>query len=185
MSSALKVSHMIIFTQSEIGPYLRIARLPQGPTLMFRIHNYSLGRDVLSSLKKQMTNKKLFSHAPLAILNNFTGEGSHVKLMASVFQNMFPTINVTKVTTFFFHSGSRSIFIDFRFIIFFGLMQVKLSEIRRCVILNYDPETQLVEFRHYAIKAVPVGLSRSVKKIVQSKVPNLSKYEDISEFLTK
>ncbi|KAK7590161.1 hypothetical protein V9T40_001774 [Parthenolecanium corni] len=158
ISSALKVSHMFIFTQSEIGPYLRIARLPQGPTLMFRIHNYSLGRDVISALKKQMTNKKLFSHAPLAILNNFSGDGSHVKLMASVFQNMFPTINVTKV---------------------------KLSEIRRCVMLNYDPETQLVDFRHYAIKAVPVGLSRSVKKIVQSKIPNLSKYEDISEFLTK
>lgn len=97
VSSAMKVSHMVIFTNSEIGPYLRIARLPQGPTLMFRIHNYSLSRDVLSSLKKQMTNKKLFTNAPLVILNNFSGDGTHIKLMASVFQNMFPTINVTKV----------------------------------------------------------------------------------------
>ena len=88
----------MIFTNSAIGPYMRIARLPQGPTLMFRIHNYSLGRDVLSSLKKQMTNKKLFKNAPLVILNNFTGDGSQIKLMASVFQNMFPTINVTKVS---------------------------------------------------------------------------------------
>ncbi|XP_065208043.1 protein Peter pan [Planococcus citri] len=158
VSGPLKVSHLIIFTNSEIGPYLRIARLPHGPTLMFRIHNYSLGRDVLSTLKKQMTNKKLFTNAPLAILNNFTGEGSHVKLMASVFQNMFPTINVTKV---------------------------KLSDIRRCVMFNYNPETKLIDFRHYAIKAVPVGISKSVKKIVTSKIPNLAKYEDISEFLTK
>lgn len=45
-----------------------------------------------------MTNKKLFTNAPLVILNNFVGEGSHIKLMASVFQNMFPTINVTKVS---------------------------------------------------------------------------------------
>lgn len=184
ISSALKVSHMFIFTQSEIGPYLRIARLPQGPTLMFRIHNYSLGRDVISALKKQMTNKKLFSHAPLAILNNFSGDGSHVKLMASVFQNMFPTINVTKVRLLFV---LNHLLFNFSGIItrYFYFMQVKLSEIRRCVMLNYDPETQLVDFRHYAIKAVPVGLSRSVKKIVQSKIPNLSKYEDISEFLTK
>lgn len=50
---------------------------------------------------------------------------------------------------------------------------------------NYNPETKLIDFRHYAIKAVPVGISRSVKKIVQSKIPNLGKYEDISEFLTK
>ena len=98
VSSLLKVSHLMIFTNSAIGPYIRIARLPQGPTLMFRIHNYSLGRDVLSSLKKQMTNKKLFKNAPLVILNNFTGDGSQIKLMASVFQNMFPTINVTKVS---------------------------------------------------------------------------------------
>lgn len=97
VSSVLKVSHLIIFTNSEIGPYVRIARVPHGPTLMFRIHNYSLNRDVLSSLKKQMTNKKLFTNAPLVILNNFTGDGSHIKLMASVFQNMFPSINVTKV----------------------------------------------------------------------------------------
>lgn len=76
---------------------------------MFRIHNYSLGRDVISSLKKQMTNKKLFTNAPLAILNNFTGEGSHVKLMASVFQNMFPTINVTKVAFFVHKRWSVSI----------------------------------------------------------------------------
>lgn len=50
---------------------------------------------------------------------------------------------------------------------------------------NYNPETKLVDFRHYAIKAIPVGISRGVKKIVQSKIPNLAKYEDISEFLTK
>lgn len=93
---------MVIFTNSEIGPYLRIARLPQGPTLMFRIHNYSLSRDVLSAVKKQMMNKKLFTNAPLVILNNFSDERSHIKLMASVFQNMFPTINVTKVKIFFF-----------------------------------------------------------------------------------
>ncbi|XKL63238.1 hypothetical protein PGB90_005602 [Kerria lacca] len=158
ISSTLKVSHLIIFTHSDICPYLRIARLPQGPTLMFRIHNYSLARDVLSSLKKPMTNKKLFINAPLVILNNFIGNGSHIKLMASVFQNMFPTINITKV---------------------------KLSDIRRCVMLNYDPETKFIDFRHYAIKAVPVGISRGVKKIVQSKIPNLAKYNDISEFLIK
>lgn len=42
-----------------------------------------------------------------------------------------------------------------------------------------------MDFRHYAIKVVPVGLSRGIKKIVQAKVPNLSKCQDISEFLTK
>lgn len=32
---------------------------------------------------------------------------------------------------------------------------------------------------------VPTGLSRGVKKIVQAKVPNLSKCQDFADFLTK
>lgn len=51
--------------------------------------------------------------------------------------------------------------------------------------LNYNVTSKTIDFRHYAIKVVPVGLSRGVKKIVQAKIPNLSKCEDISEFLTK
>ena len=60
-----------------------------------------------------------------------------------------------------------------------------MSTIRRCVCLNYNSDTKLIDFRHYAIKAVPVGLSKSVKKLVQAKIPNLSKCEDFSEFISK
>jgi len=65
------------------------------------------------------------------------------------------------------------------------MLQVKLSNIRRCVLLNYNVTSKLIDFRHYAIKAVPVGLSKGVKKLVQSKVPNLGRFEDISDFITK
>jgi len=57
--------------------------------------------------------------------------------------------------------------------------------VRRCILLNYDPDTKLIDFRHYAIRAVPVGLNRGVKKLVQSKIPDLSKYDDISEFINR
>ena len=62
---------------------------------------------------------------------------------------------------------------------------MKLNTIRRCVLLHYYPEDGSVEFRHYSIKAVPVGVSRAVKKLVSSKVPNLGKLSDISEFIEK
>lgn len=65
------------------------------------------------------------------------------------------------------------------------MLQVNLSTIRRCICLNYNTTSKTIDFRHYAIKVVPVGLSRGIKKIVQAKVPNLSKCQDISEFLTK
>lgn len=41
ISGYLHVSHMMIFTETELGTYMRLARLPRGPTLTFRIHNVS------------------------------------------------------------------------------------------------------------------------------------------------
>ncbi len=40
---------------------------------------------------------KQFQHHPLLVMNNFSGEGMQLKLMSTMFQNMFPSINVTKV----------------------------------------------------------------------------------------
>ncbi|KAJ8974646.1 hypothetical protein NQ317_019882 [Molorchus minor] len=94
-----------------------------------KIHDFSLARDVVSSLKKQIVVEEAFKHSPLIVLNSFSGEGLQMKLMASMFQNMFPSINLTNV--------------------------------------------------------VPVGISKGVKKVVQGKVPNLSRCNDISEFFSK
>ncbi|EEZ98288.1 protein Peter pan [Tribolium castaneum] len=158
VAGLLHVSHLMIFSRTEIGMYLKICRLPRGPTMTFKIHNFSLARDVVSSLKKQAVVEAAFKHSPLIVLNSFTSEGMHLKLMASMFQNMFPTINLTNVD---------------------------LNNVRRCVLLNYNPTTKLIDFRHYTIKVIPVGISKGVKKVVQGKVPNLAKCGDISEFLTK
>ena len=60
-----------------------------------------------------------------------------------MFQNLFPSINVTKV---------------------------KINSIRRCVLLNYDAEKDIVELRHYTIKVCVVtvlglGFIGSLKEI--------------------
>ncbi|XP_026330458.1 protein Peter pan [Hyposmocoma kahamanoa] len=158
VSGYLHVSHMMLFTETELGTYMRLARLPRGPTLTFRLHNYSLARDVVSSLRKQYVIMRAFQHAPLIVLNSFSGEGMHMKLMASMFQNIFPTINITTV---------------------------KLKNIRRCVLMNYNPATKLIDMRHYVIRTTPVGLNKGTKKMVQGKIPNLNKCKDISEFFDK
>ncbi|KAF4522061.1 hypothetical protein B566_EDAN004043, partial [Ephemera danica] len=158
VAGPLHVSHLCSFSQTELGVYLRVARLPRGPTLTLRVHTYCLSRDVLSSIKKPVATSKLFNNSPLVVLNSFSGEGMHLKLLATTFQNMFPSINITKVN---------------------------LSTIRRCVLLSYDPETKLIDLRHYAIRAVPIGLSKSVKKLVQAKIPDLSRFTDVSEFIMK
>ncbi|CAH0387533.1 unnamed protein product [Bemisia tabaci] len=159
VAAPLHVTHLCMFTNSkEKGPNLRIAHLPQGPTLTFKINKYTFARNVLSSLTKPNICEKMYAHSPLIVLNNFVGEGLHIKLMATMFQNMFPALNISKVN---------------------------LKEIQRCVLINYDPNTETIEFRHYAIKVVPVGLAKGVKKLVQNKIPNLAKMEDISELITK
>lgn len=158
VAGVFHVSHMCIFSRTELGMYFKLCKLPRGPTLTFKVHSFSLARDVVSMLKKQLVFEEAFKNAPLVVLNNFSGEGMHLKLIASTFQNMFPAINLTTVN---------------------------LSTIRRCLCLNYNATSKTIDLRHYAIKVVPVGLSKGVKKLVQARIPNLSKCNDFSEFLTK
>lgn len=99
VAGLLHVSHLCMFSRSELGVYFKVARLPRGPTLTFKIHNFCLSRDVLSSLKKQLVVEEAFKYSPLIVLNSFSGEGMQMKLMASMFQNMFPTINLTDVSS--------------------------------------------------------------------------------------
>ncbi|XP_042248318.1 suppressor of SWI4 1 homolog [Thunnus maccoyii] len=158
IAGPLGVTHFMIFSKTPSSINMRLARLPKGPMLHFRVLKYSLVKDVVSSLKKHRMHEQQFTRHPLLILNNFGSDGMQVKLMATMFQNMFPSINVHKVS---------------------------LNNIKRCVLLNYNPTSQEIEFRHYSLKVVPVGMSRGVKKLMQEKFPNMSKFEDISELLMK
>lgn len=76
---------------------------------------YCLIKDVVSSLKKHRMHEEQFKYHPLLILNNFGQDGMHIKLMATMFQNMFPSINVhkvgftTKATAIFFPWVTRGL----------------------------------------------------------------------------
>jgi len=138
------------------------SKRPRGPTLTFRVHRYVLARDVISSLKKPSDNQAQFRQHPLVVMNNFKSNeqqknGRHISLMQTSLQNMFPSININTV---------------------------QLKEIRRCVMFNYDKETNTVDCRHYSIKIAPTGLSRSAKKLLPSrrKIPDLGRYKDISDY---
>lgn len=158
LSGIFHVSHMCLFTRSERSMSMKVSRMPQGPTLSFKIHSFILTKDVLTSLRKQWVEETSFQQPPLVILNSFSGEGKHMKLMATTFQNLFPPLNLTTM---------------------------KLSSIKRCVLFSYNPVTNLVDMRHYAIALVPVGVNKGIKKLVQRKIPDMSKLEDISDFITK
>ena len=80
-------------------------------------------------MKKKHTHKKQFLHQPLLVINGFnmkdekTGQNymePQNKLLTTTLQNMFPSINVTKV---------------------------QLDDIRRCVLFNYNKEDNTIDFR--------------------------------------
>lgn len=64
--------------------------------------------------KKQYVFEEAFKHSPLIVLSKFSGEGMHLKLMTSMFQNMFPTINlptVSKIYKIFMKNSLTMLFI--------------------------------------------------------------------------
>jgi len=158
VSGPLHVSHIVVLTKTELGAYLHLIRVPRGPTLTFKLLEYTLSRDIVSALKKPLTGVRLYTHFPLAVLNSFTADNMETKMMTTMFQNMFPAINIHKAN---------------------------LNDIRRCVLFNYNTDDKTIDFRHYAIKVVPCGLSKAVKKLMQNKVPDLSRFEDISDYVLK
>lgn len=65
-------------------------------------------------------------------------------------------------------------------------IQVKLSTCQRIVLLNYNKDTKLIDFRHYSIRLQPVGVSRRLRKFVQKhEVPDLRNLQDVSDFVTR
>ncbi|EGF77970.1 hypothetical protein BATDEDRAFT_20539 [Batrachochytrium dendrobatidis JAM81] len=159
VASQLSVTHMLIFSRSKTGePNLRIGRIPRGPTLSFHISSYSLSKDVVSSQPSSKSFGVEFSKSPLVVLNNFAGDAKHIKLISTMVQNMFPAIRV---------------------------QQMKISDARRVVIFNLNSETGRVEFRHYKIIVKTTGISKSVKTLIHTNVPDLKGYKDISDYVIR
>lgn len=152
------VSHFLMFTQTEVGTYMRTSRIPRGPTLTFRVLNYVLRRDVKASIRNSKNSKLDYEFAPTLILNNFGEDKQSVKLIASMFQNMFPAIDVLNTNTL---------------------------ELRRVVMLNYNSETETIDFRHYRVDIRETGVSKSIKAIFKSNIPALGNLKDISEITVR
>lgn len=186
LSGAMGVTHIMALSQNSDKITLRVGRTPSGPTLSFRVKRFTLGRQIRSVQRRPYDSTKAFESPPIVVTNNFgdVSAAPHVKLMRITFQNMFPAINVSTV---------------------------KLADCRRVVLFNFirrdvddkkkkgsgeqstskdaggddnDYEDEEVEIRHYAIRAKPVGVDRKVRRLVESKIPNLSKLNDIADYIS-
>lgn len=55
------VSHMLVFSQTDKAVYLRLIKNPRGPTVTFKIADYSLARDVVKYQQLHRRYSKIFS----------------------------------------------------------------------------------------------------------------------------
>ena len=157
VAGVLGVSHLLIYSQTESNIVFRIGKYENGPTLHFHVMKFCLARHIRASQKRPHDSSSAYLTSPLVVLNNFgKAEESHVKLMSVTLQHMFPSLNIKTI---------------------------RLNECRRVVLFNYMKDSGLVEMRHYYIRAAPVGISRSIKKVLQAKVPDLGQLGDIAEFI--
>ncbi|KAJ9138203.1 Ribosome biogenesis protein SSF1 [Pleurostoma richardsiae] len=183
MCGPLGVTHLMLFSRSESGnTNLRLAVTPRGPTLNFRVEQYSLAKDVRKAQRHPKGGGKEFITPPLLVMNNFTNPSSdssskvpkHLEsLTTTVFQSLFPPINPTTTP---------------------------LKSIRRVLLLNREQSKEddgsfILNFRHYAITTKVTGISRPLRrlnaaeKLLNSKkskkgnLPNLSKLQDIADYM--
>ncbi|KAG6832707.1 hypothetical protein H0H92_012279 [Tricholoma furcatifolium] len=171
MAPALKVTHLLAFTLTDIAPSLRIVRLSAGPTLSFRIERYSLMKDILNASRRARSIGMEYLSSPLLVLASFPPASpttpAHLPLLMKTFQTMFPPLSPQSLT---------------------------LSSARRVVLISYNSERETVEFRHYLITVKPYGVSKRVRRVLEgatsksssvSGVLDLGSEKDIADFMLR
>lgn len=183
MAGPLGVTHLILFSRSSKGKTnLRLALTPRGPTLHFKIENYSLCKDVAKALKHPRGGGQNHRTPPLLVMNNFNSpnadENSPVpkhleSLVTTIFQSLFPPISP---------------------------QATPLSSIRRVMLLNRelpsssstnDQHSYILNLRHYAITTKKTGIPRRIRRLDPMEqrhkdkkgLPDLGKLEDVADYL--
>ncbi|KAI9879384.1 MAG: hypothetical protein M1830_008682 [Pleopsidium flavum] len=187
MAGPLGVSHLLLFSKSTSGnTNLRLALTPRGPTLHFQVEKYSLCKDVKKAIRHPKGGGKEYLSAPLLVMNNFASpppaDGAkpsipkHLEsLTTTVFQSLFPPISP---------------------------QATPLASIRRVLLLNREPTSETengpytLNLRHYAITTKRTGISRGIRRLNAAEkmlrsnergkkkaLPNLSKMEDVADYL--
>lgn len=183
MAGPLGVTHLLLFSRSENGnTNLRLAITPRGPTLHFRVTNYSLCKDIFKSLKHAKSLGTEHTTSPLLVMNNFSSrEGAQTdavpkhleSLTTSVFQSLFAPINPQATPL---HSIKRILLLD------------------RAVPSSPSDPPYVLNFRHYSIETPQARSSapRALRRLNaastaagrnRKSLPNLGRLSDVADYL--
>jgi ribosome biogenesis protein SSF1/2 len=143
VAGPLGVTHFVIFRESRLGfVNVRFARTPRGPTLTFRVERFSLAADVHRAQRRPLNLKHTdYEQAPLLVMSNLESELPHVQLLATMFRNFLPPLDLKKL-----HLE---------------------HDVKRALLLDWNEDIQVLEWRHYGIRVRPLGLSRAIRRLVE------------------
>jgi ribosome biogenesis protein SSF1/2 len=156
ISGPLGVTHFLILKSTDVSTYFKIARVPQGPTLTFRLLKYSTCMDVQNSQEHPHPPGKEYLHPVVLVRNGFVEnpEQPQIDLMNLTFKEIFPPIPVE---------------------------EVNLDHCKRTVLFEYNPESDVVEFRHYVINSYVPSIKKKINRMVEKKGLSLGDYKDIGD----
>eukprot|EP00913_Durusdinium_trenchii_P018817 g17684.t1 len=165
VASHFNVTHLIIFSATKAATYMKLARLPQGPTLTFRVDSFTLAREVRAAQRRPQGSSRDFTSPPLQVLNGLGGPKErfelprrYLRLLAEMLRGTFPAIDVPTFNQ---------------------------AECRRAALFHYDRENDAIFFRHFVVGRRQLGLERGIKKLTKfNRLPNLSGKADIADFVT-
>lgn len=162
IAATFSVSHLQLFTAPAGGTSLRLMRFSNGPTLTFRVESFTLREDIIAQQRRPVNlDQSVWDVAPIVVLNNFNAPNvpAEVPLVEATLQSLFPSVNI---------------------------QLIKTSEVQRVMFFNYDAETGVIESRHFYIAAKASGLSKTVKKLLEGRVPTkMGSLENMDEVLEK
>lgn len=159
-------SHMFAFTNTEKNSYLKLAKLPSGPTITFKINKYCLAGDIFRENENDgKALIKLFNHTPICILNGFNNLHSKDKqpydIVSTMLQSVFPPIDLNQLKS---EQAKKSIF--------FSVDYNKKGE----------PE---VEMRHFYIEQEKASTKKTISNILNLKKQDLSGFTNIADYILK
>ncbi|KAK6590621.1 hypothetical protein RS030_142132 [Cryptosporidium xiaoi] len=167
ISGPLGITHILAFSQTSTGAYLRLIVLPSGPTATFKIEGFSLMHDVRSSQKRPRSCSSDYLTSPLLVINGMKGVDNNAKnnpipldLIQTMISGMIPAIDIEKIQT---------------------------RSCKRVVLFEFDKSSLTFELRHYAIIRRPAGVSRSIRKILlrtkDSKLYSIGRGDDMADYI--
>lgn len=176
-SSLFGVSHLMAFTQTSTAPYWKVARLPSGPTLTFRVHEFSLMRDVRKHQRKSRISKMDFRKSPIVVLRGFKKKTDDGK----VAKNENAAANSESLDGSGKSRGGSgspvpsegpvplhllSLMLG-RMFPSININSVTAADCRRVVLFSYDRKTEMMEVRHYSVIKRGLEVTREIQNVIR------------------